>query len=226
MHNEIINTRIEDNDEYFFVDYEVVRQCGNIDIIRRRDWLGICIHNDIKNILLDTIADDIVASGLLAAIKIGGQWALFDLSRCSFLFPPEYDALQLNGNERTVTLLLNGKQGLYSLQEKRVVIPTLFDDCTNNDHSDYLWVRSGSVYQYVRKSDGSVIDLGDADMAYDTDDAMLVKHGDRVICLNAEGYEDELSLRSLVMRGNGRLKIVNSKLHFYNIIDIYGYILE
>lgn len=226
MLDDIISIRLKDNDEYFFVDYDVVRQCGNIDIIRRRDWFGISIHGDVENILLDTIADDISIDGHLAAIKIEGRWAMFDLLQCSFLFPPEYDALQINDYERTVSLELNGKHGLYSLREKRVVIPLLFDDCTNSDLSDYLWVRSGNIYKYVMKCDGTIIDSGDADMAYDLDGSMLVRLGERIICLNQNGYEDNLALRRLVIQSNGRLKVVNSKLHLYNIIDIYGFILE
>ena len=117
-------------------------------------------------------------------------------------------------------------RGLYSIQDHDIIIQPKFDDVTCFSGGDYLWVRLGRWFHFVKKSDGMLINI-QAIKAYDTSHGIFAQAKDgRVFCANEDGIDNSFQLRDFVIKNHGRGRLYNYKMHDMDIIDIYGFVLN
>jgi len=225
------------DDDEFYEDRTIVSSHGGIDIVERCGRRGISEASSTDDVVLPTIFSDI---RLLPAHNIAccrfplpeadgtaDRWGLYDYEAETWLLLPRYTDYDLNEEYRTIDVIDGeGHHGLYSLRLRRLVIPALYDDTTQWDRGEYLWVKLAGSYHFVHRDSGQHISVPEATMAFDTAEGMLVVYRGRATALNSEGYGDRRRLRQLVVQAGGRYTAFCQKYHRSITFDVYGYVFE
>lgn len=225
----VIEQRQKLQEERFFIDLSVVEVREHVSIVRKREWLGIALTDSVETIILPSVFDDItfLSNSDYAMVCIDGLWGIFNVNNGQWgVFPVCYK-LTVHYDYATIELCTEEGNGLFFLKEDRMVVPPLYNDVTCWADGAYLWVRQGSCFHFVRKTDGLFVSLPDAIKAYDTSQGMFAMTPNRIVfCADDEGLDNTQLLRQVVRRGNGRARLYNYKEHNMDIIDIYGYVLN
>jgi len=225
--NDIISERIKKDETIFFILRKIVQECGHLNIISRKNLYGLAKSNDVNAILLPTIFDEIkMLYSEIWAVRLNYLWGVFNLSIDKWAFLPCCNDLVFNEYYKTIEMISDFGHGLYSIINNRILIPMKYDDVTICDNCDYLWVKQGTNYHFIRQRDGKFISVVDATFAFDTFKGMFIKYKDQITCVNEDGLDLPMSLRCFVSKGNGRGRVINIKHHENVIFDIYGVILN
>lgn len=226
---DLINQRQILQEKRFYIDYSVEEVWGQVNIVRKREWLGMVLASSVDNFILPPVFDEItfLSDNNYAMLCIDGFWGIFNVAKRQWVVFPVCRKLTVYSDYATVELLTDKGKGLFSLKEGRMVVSPFFDDVTCWAGGDYLWVRQGAYHHFVRKADGVLVSLPDAIKAYDTPHGLFALASNRIVfCADDEGLDDAQTLRQVVKLGNGRARLYNYKEHNMDIIDIYGHILN
>lgn len=199
-------------------------------IVRRRNYWGVTDTYGIYLLppVFDSIQEVVPQSGLIIA-TIDQDRMLYDLSSHVVLTELKSDVEAFCVPDMgSLELHAEGNSGLWSINEKKVLIPIAFDEVCHDSRSRFLWVRKGKEFDYIRVSDGKKMGLQNVINVYDSPSTMFIEQGESgmIKMLDSEGFEDELGLRRLVTSHQGRYKLLNKQHSLSVIIDVYGFILN
>ena len=195
-------------EDRFFIDPTVEKEnvWKNINIVRKREWIGIIQTEKPETFLLPPICDDItpIDNSNNAKICINGLWGIFNICTKRWGILPICKSLIVYEDYNTIELVTSKGHGLYSMQDDDIVINPKFDDVTCYSDGDYLWVRLGKWYHFIKKDNGLLITI-EARKAYDTPHGIFALGKDnKVFCANEDGLDDSIQLRDFVIKNLGR----------------------
>lgn len=224
-YEEELSRRKKIDESLFFIDKEVVQSRAMMSIVMRCGHYGL--QHGTED-LLPTVFDLIrFVTDSVVEIQINGSSGLFSANNGDWLFEPSQYHLRLLDDLNVIEVEGEDGKGLFSLREKLMVVPPKYDDTTNTDIGEYLWVRKGDRFHFILKGNHVFHSASDAIMAYDTDDGMWVKHSDGTVALlNKVGNDDTRNYRKTLIKNGGRMKLQNLKYGIIDICDIYGHILN
>lgn len=225
---EIINKRLCRDKKLFFHSVDIVETSLKTSICKRKEFLGIIQNSDSLEQLLPCIYDDIVAiENDLFLIRVNEKWGIFDAKNNCWCIELSIDKFMMYDIFGTVEVVKDGQRGLFSRQLRRLVIPIKFEQVTNTDRCEYLWVYLNGLYHFIKKSSGEFISLSNTIMAYDMETGIFALCNDGYIyAFSEEGYVDNVLFRRFVLENKGRGRFLNFKYHRIEITDLYGYILN
>lgn len=212
---------------HFYIHVQNVEEVNNYVIVSREQFLGINTVEDKE--ILPTIFDDIFfLSDFIVGIKISNRYGFYDLDKKIWLQEPNCVSYTQNSFYNTVEIIINDRHGLICLDERKLLIPAQYEDVTINSMQPFLWIKEKNSYHYIEKATGKLVKMPEAIFAYDTPFKVMFikKHNGKVECLGANGNLARLEFRKLLCSNGGRLKLQNVKYHKFEIIDIYGQILN
>lgn len=220
--------RLEWADNHFYIEVSIEGMINGILITRRKKYYGLSAQNDEEEIL-PTIYDSIspVNNSRTLEIKIGNLTGFYCLEHSDWIVKPCCEEVVFHDFYQTIEISSQGKHGLIDLKSNRLIIPLEWDDTTITTDPEYLWVKRGNIFSFIEKTTGRVIFAGEGCMAYDTLCSMYVQRNNgQVVRYDSDGVPDDLAMRKDIISNHGRLKLNNYKNHSYNIIDLYGFILN
>ena len=214
----------------FYIDLTLEKEnvWENISFVRKREWLGIIQTNTPETFLVPPVFDNIssIDNSNIAMLSIDGLWGIYNIITKQWGILPICKSLLFHEEYNTIELVTSQGHGLYSIQDNDIVISPKYDDVTCYSNGDYLWVRLGKWYHFVKKNNGMLITV-EALKAYDTPHGIYALAKDnKVFCANEEGLDNSFQLRDFVIKNHGRGRLYNYKMHNMDIIDIYGFVLN
>lgn len=216
-------------DSHFFIQSEIVKCLNNLNIEKRKDFLGLSSKNN--EVILPTIYDDIkLVDSTLACVCIDKKYGFYDVHLAQWLIEPLCDSYYINEYYGTIEIIKSGKHGLINLDDNCLLISPCYDNVSINSKCNYIWVEKNGLYHYIKRSSGEKLNMPGALDAYDTnmiEDVMFIKKSNGIVnCVNEKGYLATTTFRRIMKKNHGRLKLYNSKKHSFVVIDIYGRILN
>lgn len=223
-----INNRLQKNEGLFFITPIMVTNKGEVDIIKRKKYLGI---QTMGTIVLEPVYDYVeLFSSQWAVVGICGRYALFNIYNKSFVSKFIYSHISI---VNCIALMQHYGypeiNSLYDLTRERFIIEESYYEEYNlkNTSTEYMWARKGKFYDFIQRKTGKIISLPGVEFAYDTLFGMLAVSGaERAACFNDMGLEDPGQLRKDVMGAGGYLVLNNYTYNVQHVIDIYGNILN
>jgi len=224
--NDIYSERVYIDRNLFYIDKIMVEANGCVKIVKRKQFVGLQYGTEE---VLPTVFDSIsfISDGIVEA-QIKGLTGLFSVDSNTWLFEPNQYQLKIPKNFENVIEIKSDKGfGLFSIRGNRMVVPPEYNETTYSDICEFLWVRIGDYFHFIKNGSSTLYSATDAMMAYDTDKGMWVKHSDgRVALLNNAGNDDIKAYRRKLIENHGRVKLQNIKLNIVDICDIYGQVIN
>lgn len=222
---QLIERRLEENDELFYLQLQIVSECNGYSITKRKRWFGV---NDGANELIPPIYDEVrVCNADIFLLLIEDAYVAYDNRREKMI--PDFVFLDCKavGNY----LIFKSRDNTISLYdtERGVFVFKGGYDEVNPAYleSEYFWIRKGRFYSFVHRETGRVVSLVGCVFPYDTDIGMagLLENG-RVAFFDSDGNVSMERLRTEVRSKNGYCSLYNYAYKKRHIIDIYGNILN
>ncbi len=222
-----IEKRKEWLDKYFYIQENIEYTFADFGVIKRKNYFGVITLSSHEDVLL-TLYDKITPiNNELLQVEVGLKKGFYSLRNRVWIVLPICDNIIHYEHYRTIELIVENKHGLLDIEKHDITIPIEYEDVTISTNGDYLWVKKHSTYHFIRKSDKSFVSIPEAIQAYDTSHYMFVKKSNGVVvCVGDDGLRNEMTMREYIKESNGRLKLLNIKLHVLDIVDLYGYILN
>lgn len=222
---DIFAERMQLDEALFYIDKEVALAKGLVSVVKRQSLYGLQYGTeDALPTVFDNarfVTDDVIE------LQIEGLLGLYSARNSEWLFEPNQCRLSLVDEFNTVEVEAENGMGLFSIREGRVVVTPQFDETTDSDIGEYLWVRRGNKFHFINKESQVFYSASDAIMAYDTDEGMWVKHSNGTVSLlNKAGNDDIKAFRKALIDNIGRMKLQNLKYGIIDICDIYGRVLN
>lgn len=93
-------------DSHFFIQSEIVKCLNNLNIEKRKDFLGLSSKNN--EVILPTIYDDIkLVDSTLACVCIDKKYGFYDVHLAQWLIEPLCDSYYINEYYGTIEINLN-----------------------------------------------------------------------------------------------------------------------
>ncbi len=223
-----------------WIHREAVSEYSRYTIVAREDWFGLVLNQDESVVALPTVFDEInvveLGDTLMAMCCVDGIWGAFlidmfsdeimDLSDTILKF--EYSHLCFNSNYGSVTLCKNDLYGLYSINDRKIVLQPKYQDVTLIVSNRYLWAKNvAGRFLFIDKVEQKEIYPISPVMVYDCENAMIFElDANRVYMSNERGDVDKYGFRKLLFKNGGRLSLNNTRYNITKVCDIYGCILD
>lgn len=238
---DLIEERKKWLENHFFVRTEVTKKAKNMNIVRRRNYLGL--YRDSGEIILPTVFDEIelvesYGSPRIAIASIGSRYAFFDLNeREKWIIKQLFDSYNIDDYFRSIEIISDGKHGLIDIDDANLVVFPSYDAVSKISKLEYIWVKQRGLYHYIVRDTGKLLLMPGAVYAYDYitcihweydlyEGVMFIKKENGIVeSVNENGLPTD-RLRLEVLSNAGRLHLSNSQDHKLDVIDIYGRILN
>lgn len=222
----IIKKRSKHDSEIFFVDTQIVSTEFDVTIIKKKQYYGVSLNNEI---VLPPIYDEIVVlTHSTVAITIRDRVSLYNIYRKISITDFSYKSMERIGS---YWKLINDSGSF-------LIFDTTKEISFNNNgiydeynlryyHTEYCWARRGRYFDFIHRRTGKSFSLPGVVMAYDTDKGMFGKNENGTVSFFEEsGIENVIKLRKLVCEAGGYLTLTNYTYNIQHIIDVYGNILN
>lgn len=221
---EIVN-RTGRNTQLFFIKPKVVTSLlMNIDIISRKQYLGLSVGS---NIILEPIYDEVNhLSGILFSVGIFGCYALYNASSKKFVSKFIYKSIHLD-NLFIKLETLDEDLHYLDIESNKILIKGYFDELSTKNTGEYLWVKTGNFYDFVSRNSGQRMHIPGMILAYDTSYGMYgINEYRKVICYNEKGISASEHFRRMVKNAGGYITLRNLTLKIEHVVDINGNIIN
>lgn len=220
----IIEKRLKNDSELFFVDEVVVTEECGCCISRRKSFFGLKKHG---RELLHHVFDEIkVLNENLVVTRIGSCFALFNLSNNQWLCDFDYAYVKRH-NDFLHLISTNGINCWFDISHMRFI--SGYDEINSkpNNQTDFFWARKGRFYDFIHRKTGDVVSPPGVIMAYDTETGIFGRCNHfKVSYFDNTGLEKPEELRRIVMNAGGYLELQNHKFNIQHFIDVNGIILN
>lgn len=225
----IIEERKKWLDSHFFIKPQIVHSINDMDIVRRKEYWGL--YSKKNEVNLPTIFDDLMLiNPNVVKVQIKEKSGFYDICSDKWIIKPLCDSYYIDGFYNSIEIVQEGKHGLIDLDEHRLLVAPVYNAVSRNSKCRYLWIKEGVFYHYIKQSTCQRLNMPGALYAYDTnteENVMFIKKRNNIVeCVDEKGNIDIISFRQIMVKNNGRLKLYNSQQHSFDIIDIYGRILN
>ena len=217
----IYNKRIEKDKSLFFIDKICVSEHGLYKRVKRKKLFGIDMDNEE---IIPPVFDDVtIYSESVVLAVINNIAALFNLKERKFVSEIYYDRVEF---ENDYLILNNGSDdmGIYDTRSTSFLYKKGYELANVKDRStEYIWVKRGRFYDFIRRKDGLLLSMAGLIMAYDTEEGLYgMDENHKVSCFDEYGVEDIVKFRSKVISSGGYLRLQNRTFNIEDIVDIYG----
>ncbi|MDE6577852.1 MAG: hypothetical protein K2J82_06255 [Muribaculaceae bacterium] len=224
---EELSFRKEEDYDLRFEKRTVIASDSGFEIVERNGWKGIK-YND--KVLIPTIYDDVqilrskdYILGLTSLMGLKGLWKI-NFNQGCVIFEPKYHDIKISPYYNGVIIINQDKEGLFSIPQKEVLLDPVYQEVSLNLEAKNIWAKVDEqnwIFLNLLTKYKNIVRSRIIPIENTLFSGYILPSG-QLYLLEGDSY----SLRKLVVKNRGRLKLSNSRLYKDFIIDPNGFVLN